>query len=111
MDLRSLVDYEADHDRLGTLSFTPAEPTRARTLTPEAVERFNCLGYLSPLPAFDEVETAALGAYIGDLVDQVVSAPDRRDLLHQLLPCGLSAPVRPDPHSAACACGLRLKAW
>ncbi|MGD0310941.1 MAG: phytanoyl-CoA dioxygenase family protein [Acidimicrobiales bacterium] len=79
MDLRSLVDYEADRDRLGALSFTPAEPTRARTLTPEAVERFNCLGYLSPLPAFDEVETAALGAYIGDLVDQVVSAPDRRN--------------------------------
>jgi hypothetical protein len=64
---------------LDALSFTPAEPARARTLEPNAVERFNRLGYLSPLPAFDQAEATALGAYIGDLVDQVVSAPDRRN--------------------------------
>ncbi len=79
MDLRSLVDYEADPDRLDQLSFAPADPTRARTLGPAAVEQFNRLGYLSPLPAFGPVETAALRTYIDDLVHQVVAAPDRRN--------------------------------
>lgn len=77
--LKSLVDFHADAAQLGSLAFVPAEPSTSRTLKPSDIEHFNREGFVSPLPAFDEAETADLQGYIDNLVDAVVTAPDRRN--------------------------------
>jgi len=77
--LKSLVDYQADATQLASLSFIPTDPSTPRTLEPSDIEHFNREGFVSPLPAFDRGETARLRSYIDDLVDVVVSAPDRRN--------------------------------
>jgi non-haem Fe2+, alpha-ketoglutarate-dependent halogenase len=77
--LKQLVDYEADATQLASLAFTPANPSRSRTLTSADIEHFNREGFVSPLPAFDRAETAKLQSYIAKLVDDVVSAPDGRN--------------------------------
>ena len=77
--LRSLVDFEAGHDHLASLGFSPADPSAARTLTAADIRRFNRDGFLAPLPAFTPWEARDLRRYIDSLVDAVVSAPDRRN--------------------------------
>ena len=46
------------------LGFRPADPERARTLTPEAVERYNREGFVAPFAVFDADEIAALRATV-----------------------------------------------
>ena len=61
------------------LRFRPADPDAARTLRREHIEAFNRNGFVSPLPAFSADEIADLKTYVDDLIEQVVSAPDRRN--------------------------------
>jgi non-heme Fe2+,alpha-ketoglutarate-dependent halogenase len=77
--LKSLVDYTADTDQLETLRFSPADPAAALTLMAADVERFNRDGFITSLQAFDRFESVSFRSYIDDLVDSVVSAPDRRN--------------------------------
>ncbi len=77
--LKWLVDYQADTAQLDSLAFIPADPSTCRTLHPSDIEHFNREGFVSPLRAFDEADAARLRSYIDNLVDVVVSAPDRRN--------------------------------
>jgi non-haem Fe2+, alpha-ketoglutarate-dependent halogenase len=61
------------------LSFRPADPSTAKTLSAEQVEHFNEHGFVRPLPVFSADEIADVRAYIDGLLDQVVGAPDRRN--------------------------------
>jgi non-heme Fe2+,alpha-ketoglutarate-dependent halogenase len=67
-----------DND-LRDLTFRPADPTDARTLSREQVETFNRDGFVSRLPAFSADEILDLKHYVDDLIERVVSAPDRRN--------------------------------
>ncbi len=78
-ELTTLVDYQADAAQLASLAFVPADPAAARTLQPSDIDHFNREGFVSPLPAFEGAEAASLRRYIDNLVDAVVSAPDRRN--------------------------------
>jgi non-haem Fe2+, alpha-ketoglutarate-dependent halogenase len=77
--LKSLVDYEADAAQLDSLAFIPADPSQCRALKPADIDHFNQEGFVSPLPAFAGPEAASLRSYIDNLVEAVVSAPDRRN--------------------------------
>jgi non-haem Fe2+, alpha-ketoglutarate-dependent halogenase len=61
------------------LRFRPADPAQARTLTRARVERFNREGFVTKLPAFSADEIHDLKTYVDDLIEKVVSAPDRRN--------------------------------
>ncbi len=61
------------------LRFRPADPQLARTLTRAQVETFNRDGFVSPIPAFSADQIRRLKTYVDDLIEQVVSAPDRRN--------------------------------
>src|SRR3954452_4025112 len=61
------------------LSFVPADPDRAHTLTSEQVAHYNRAGFVGGLALFNPVEAAELRGYIAGLVDHVVNAPDARD--------------------------------
>ena len=50
-------------DVTADISFVPADPTRARTLTPAQVEHYNARGYIAGLPLFDAAECAAWRTY------------------------------------------------
>ena len=52
------------------LSFHPADPSRARTLTPEQVEHFNDRGYIMPLDALDDAEADAQRDYFDMLMEE-----------------------------------------
>ena len=49
------------HER--AFAFHPADPDRARTLTPEQVAAYDRDGFLTGLPAFDAAEIAEICAY------------------------------------------------
>lgn len=61
------------------LRFHPADPARARTLSPEQVEHYNTEGFVAPLEVFDEAKATEVRTYIDGLLDAVVSADDRRN--------------------------------
>ena len=61
------------------LRFHPADPAAARTLSAAQVEHYNAHGYVAPLEVYDADQAESLRAYIDDLLDQVLSAGDRRN--------------------------------
>ncbi len=61
------------------LSFLPADPERARTLSGDDVVAYNERGFVSPVDVFDADEAAYIRAYFDDLIQAVVSADDRRN--------------------------------
>jgi hypothetical protein len=67
----------ADSDR--DLRFRPAESTGTRRLTADEVASFNADGFLSPLPCLTIAQADDLRGYVDWLVEQVVSADDRRN--------------------------------
>lgn len=66
---------EGDRD----LSFCPVDPTQAATLSSAQLERFNEVGFISPVEIFTSAEMAGLRAYIDDLIETVLAADDRRN--------------------------------
>lgn len=50
------------------LSFQPADPAAAKTLTPEQVKQFNARGYISRLPVFGAAEVLAHRSYFDRLL-------------------------------------------
>lgn len=69
---------DTDDDPRGG-AFRPVTCARPRVLTGGQVEAFNRDGFVSPVDVFDEAETARHRAYITNLADAVVAAPDRRN--------------------------------
>ncbi|MEM0914722.1 MAG: phytanoyl-CoA dioxygenase family protein [Planctomycetota bacterium] len=70
-----------DRERMARrdLSFTPADPGRAKTLTPAQVERYNAEGFLNRLDVFDELEADANRAYFDYLLAAMRVHNDGRD--------------------------------
>ncbi len=66
-----------DTDR--DLRFRPVVNDAPARLTPAQIESFNRDGYISPLPCLDADEADDLRAYMDWLIDEVVSADDRRN--------------------------------
>ena len=66
-----------DTDR--ELGFHPVENPTPRRLTPDQVARFNRDGFLSPLPGLDAEQTESFRHYFDWLINEVVSADDRRN--------------------------------
>ncbi len=66
-----------DGDR--DLQFHPADPARAKTLSPEQVEHYNKQGFVAPLEVFTAEEAGRIRRYIDDLLDTVLSAGDHRN--------------------------------
>ncbi len=73
------TDFAPGEDDARDLTFRPADPARARVLCSAQVEEFNRNGFVSPLPAFSGPEALDLREYVDNLIDAVVSAPDRRN--------------------------------
>lgn len=61
------------------LTFCLADAAAAETLTPLQVEHFNRHGFVSPIDVFTSDEADRLRRYIGELLDDVVNADDRRN--------------------------------
>lgn len=61
------------------LRFREVEHRDGERLTADQIEAFNANGFLSPLPALDTDDAAELGDYMDWLIDEVVSADDRRN--------------------------------
>ena len=61
------------------LTFRPADPSSAKVLTASQLDAYNRDGFLTPIDVFDAKKTAENSSYIEDLVEKVVSAPDRRN--------------------------------
>ena len=72
-------DFEPGDDDGRDLSFHPADPARARTLSAGQIEGFNHDGFVSPLPAFSREEIDRLRAYLDGLIKAVIDAPDPRN--------------------------------
>ncbi len=73
------TEYVPAETDVRDLDFCPAHAGHACTLSPTDIDRFNRDGFVSPLAAFDPDEARDLRAYFDDLIEQVVSAPDRRN--------------------------------
>ena len=73
------------------LSYNPADPAAAKTLTPEQVSFFNDKGYLTPLPIFDGDHVDANRRYFDGLMATVADAGDGRDAYSI---CGYQATCR-----------------
>jgi len=54
--------------------FFPADPARARTLSPEAIETFNRNGYLKGMRIFSPQEITGIRAYFDDLLARTLAA-------------------------------------
>ena len=61
------------------LLFHPVANDTPATLTTEQISAFNRDGFVSPLPCLTPEATTALRAYMDGLIEQVVSADDRRN--------------------------------
>lgn len=69
-------DYDGpDRD----IRFFPADPSAARTLTPEQVQHFNERGYVGGLDVYSDSEAAGIQRYITELLQSVLDAGDRRN--------------------------------
>jgi ectoine hydroxylase-related dioxygenase (phytanoyl-CoA dioxygenase family) len=66
---------EGDRD----LNFYPVDTGGAETLSVEQLKHFNEAGYISPIDVFSSAEADDIRSYIDDLLDRVLSAPDRRN--------------------------------
>ncbi len=66
-----------DGDR--DLRFQPADPTQARTLSPEQISHYNSRGFVPALNAFTAEEAARTRTYIDGLLAAVLGAQDRRN--------------------------------
>jgi non-haem Fe2+, alpha-ketoglutarate-dependent halogenase len=64
----------AEYDRQRIARFHPADPTKARTLSHNQVERFNAEGYLSPLDVFTPREADANRRNFDTLLSQFLAA-------------------------------------
>jgi hypothetical protein len=73
------TEFVPGADDVRDLRFRPADPQLARTLTRAQVETFNRDGFVSPIPAFSADQIRRLKTYVDDLIEQVVSASDRRN--------------------------------
>jgi non-heme Fe2+,alpha-ketoglutarate-dependent halogenase len=78
-DVAFKTDFAPGEHDVRDLRFRPADPQQARSLRGEDVESFNRNGFVSPVPAFSAGEAADLKSYVDDLIEKVVSAPDRRN--------------------------------
>ena len=70
---------DSDTEDTRDLRFIPASPHSARTLSAAQVEQFNRDGFLSGLSAFDAGEIPRLRDYFDHLIENVLSADDRRN--------------------------------
>ncbi len=70
---------DTQHEDTRDLRFIPAVPDSARTLSSSQVEQFNRDGFLSGLSAFEAPEVLRLRDYFDDLIENVLSADDRRN--------------------------------
>ena len=61
------------------LRFIAADPGSSRTLSASQVEQFNEQGFLSGVPAFDDEEILQIRRYFDALLENVLSADDRRN--------------------------------
>lgn len=61
------------------LSFRASSAEELRILTPAQIDAFNRDGFLSPLPGLDTGEVDELRSYLDWLIEEVVSAEDRRN--------------------------------
>ena len=61
------------------LSFHPVEPHDGDVLSKAQMEQFNKDGFLSGINVFTSKEADDLRFYIGNLIEKVISAPDRRN--------------------------------
>lgn len=61
------------------LGFTPSDPGAARTLSADQVAHYNTHGFISPVPVFDAEGIGRIRAYVDDLLERVVGAPDQRN--------------------------------
>lgn len=61
------------------LRFRPVQNDRPTRLSPDQIETFNHQGFLSPVPVLSRREADELRKYMDWLVDEVVSADDRRN--------------------------------
>ena len=61
------------------LKFHPADPSSGDVLSSSQIKTFNRDGYISGVRIFDAQEAEDLRAYIDHLIEQVISAPDRRN--------------------------------
>jgi non-heme Fe2+,alpha-ketoglutarate-dependent halogenase len=77
MSGKTFFDEKTEERR--DLRFIAADPSSARTLSPGQIEQFNREGFLSNLPAFDEQETLRIRHYFDELLENVLSADDRRN--------------------------------
>ena len=66
---------EGDRD----LNFYSVDVSRGSSLSSEQLQQYNESGYISPVDVFDQAEADEFRLYIDDLIEQVVSAPDRRN--------------------------------
>ena len=55
------------------LRFRPADPARARSLTPGQIEHFNERGYVAPLPAFTPTQADGVRAYFDRLLEAALA--------------------------------------
>ena len=61
------------------LPFLPADPSAAKTLSPDQVRGFNEAGYVSPLDVFEPDEADRWRAYFDGLIGEVLAARDGRN--------------------------------
>lgn len=66
-DERELASADRD------LSFYPAEPSAATTLSTVDVEAFNERGFIRPIPVFSDDEIAGIRGYFDDLLQRVIA--------------------------------------
>ncbi|MEM7020328.1 MAG: phytanoyl-CoA dioxygenase family protein [Pseudomonadota bacterium] len=61
------------------IEFFDADPAKAKTLTPDQVEKFNKDGYISPLDGLSQQATADSLTYFDSLLDRIRDMNDRRN--------------------------------
>ena len=70
---------DSENEDTRDLRFIPADPDSARSLSAAQVEQFNRDGFLSGLSAFEAPEILRIRDYFDDLIENVLSADDRRN--------------------------------
>ena len=61
------------------IGFQPSTTENLAVLSPEQIERFNETGYLTTLPGLSAADVGGLRQYLDWLIEEVVSADDRRN--------------------------------
>lgn len=73
------ADFIRPENDIRELRFRPVDPAGGRVLDVEQLEHYNTHGFIGSLPALGADEIIRVNAYITDLIDKVVAAPDQRD--------------------------------